>query len=342
MASRRTRRIALAALVLAVLALIPLALDRASATRQAAVPRAAVGSEFGVPSAGSPPGPYGQDVPACRPAQIRAKATGQRSVYGVLAVIHLTGTARHRVPNLHSSVPCPLALAQAPVALLDYAGRPLAVPQNSGQPSMETEGSAVEGGNAIVGLAWLGSYCGPRAASIRMPLSEPAGAAVRVPYDGPSPPCTDGQSDSKLYRGATASPGEPVDPPPPAWNQLRLTLHAGAGTTTRQLGQIKAILTNVGKTTVYLSPCPWYSGWYDANTRANGGFGSGISNGQLACTHEVTAIAPGRPYTFRIPPTKFNDFNPDDPDTVAAHGSSVKVDAWITGIRDARLDVPVP
>jgi hypothetical protein len=308
---------------------------------------AAAGREFQVPSPMTLIGsaPIFPDVPACNPDEVRASAEGQPSTYGVLGVVRLEALKTYADPDFpRHQWPCRLPVEGAPTALLDGDGNrlPVTTETTSSAVPTRTGWNAARTGKAVVGFSWLGFYCGPAPSVVELPLFEPAGTSLKVAYDGPSPPCRNGRDESRLLEGSFGYPGEAVQPPPPAFKHLRLSLRVGDGTDQHQIGEIFGTLSTESAIPVYLSPCPGYGGDYEASTRSHGGFGTEIPHAQLDCADTAIEVSDDAPYTFRIPPTKFHEEVPNDPSFIAAHGSVVRLSIVIAGIPSARLDVPVP
>jgi hypothetical protein len=265
----------------------------------------------------------------CTLHQIGATAATRRTAGGVLGVIHLVGAVVGHRDGLAER--CTLPIARGPSALIGTEGRPLNVPLSGGdrtsRPANPRPDFALIDGNAIWGFAWLGSYCGPRARAIEIPLHHAGEASLRVQLRGPQPACTPAAGASTLIDGIAGAPGQPVQPPRPGYSNLRLTGHIEPGTTHGQLAPIDLTLRTTGSAPITLDPCPAYAG-RDQATARSGGFSDPISSGYLPCTHHAAVIRPGHPLHWRIPATSLLQ----TPGTGAIPGTTVYVQLGIAGV----------
>jgi hypothetical protein len=271
----------------------------------------------------------------CTPQQIRATAATRRTDGGVLGVIHFIGTVVSHRDGVAER--CTLPIAHGPSALIGADGRRLTVPLSGGDRTSRPENPRSDlpliDGNAIWGFAWLGSYCGPPARAIEIPLHHDREASLRVPLYGPQPVCKPSAGPSMLIDGVAGGPGQPVQPPRPEYASLRLTGRIEAGTTSDQLAPIDLTLLTIGNAPVILDPCPAYAG-RDSATAKTGGFGGPINSGYLPCTRHAAVIRPGHPLRWTIPPSSFMQSGPG---SGAIPGSIVDVELGIAGVPPLRL-----
>jgi hypothetical protein len=269
----------------------------------------------------------------CTPQQIRATAATRRTDGGVLGVIHVIGAVVSHRDGVAERCTLPIG---GPSALIGADGRRLKVAMSRGDRSNRPENPhgylASYNGNAIWGFAWLGSYCGPPARSIEVPLHHGGQASVRVLLHGPQPGCTASSGPSTLIDGVVGFPGQPVQPPRPEYSSLRLTGQIEPGTTSDRLAPIDLALRTIGSTPVTLDPCPAYAG-RDGATAHSGGFSNPISSSYLPCTKHAVVIRPGHPLRWTIPATSLLQ----TPGTGAIPGSTVDVELGIAGVPPVHL-----
>jgi hypothetical protein len=127
-------------------------------------------------------------------------------------------------------------------------------------------------GDALWGFTWTGSWCGPKAATVVIPMTDdprdPAAKGpygdLRVPLTGPQPPCT-GVSRSALRPGVAGAPGgptwpaDPVLPAPADWAGLSATLTLPATSPSGLVPAAVFTLLNRTGAAITLSPCPEYA-----------------------------------------------------------------------------------
>jgi hypothetical protein len=271
----------------------------------------------------------------CMPQQIRATAATRRTGGGVLGVIRFIGAVVSHRDGVAER--CTLPIARGPSALIAADGRHLKVPLSSGDRTSRPENPRADipltVGKAIWGFAWLGSYCGPPARAIEVPLHYAREGSLRVPLSGPQPPCKPSAGASMLIDGVAGGPGQPVQPPRPEYSNLRLTGQIEPGTTGDQLAPIDLTLRTVGSAPVTLDPCPAYAG-RDYGTAHTGGFSAPISTGYLPCTKHAAVIRSGHPLHWTIPATSFMQSGPG---SAAIPGSTVYVQLGIAGVPPLRL-----
>ena len=267
--------------------------------------------------------------PTCTPEQITATAITRSTAGGVLGVIRLRGAVISRSDGLLRR--CSLPVEHGPTGLLDATGQALAVPLAPGNatspPGNPRPDIPLSAGDAIWGFAWLGSYCGPHASAVQIPLSPGQNNKhLTAPLTGPQPDCTR-NATSQLIDGVAGAPGQPVQPARPDYMALRLTGQVQPGTRTDQLAPIKLTLGTTGPAPVTLDPCPAYAG-RDFATARSGGYGDPISQGYLPCTTTRLVIEPGHPLRYTIPATSLVQ----TPGTGAIPGSRVHVTLGIAGL----------
>jgi hypothetical protein len=180
----------------------------------------------------------------CKASDVVTSARLSPALDGVLGVIVVTGKS------------CSLTVDVTKIRLLGADGRALNVPAGKGNPVNPPDelgsGFAEAAGSVSVGFAWTGSYCGPAANSLTIPLLP---ATLRIRLVGASPTCRSGNR-SLLVSGIVDRPGAPVEPAPRAWLSLRARLVLPAVV---KPGPIPAsvVLTNSAPAPVSLSgPCP--------------------------------------------------------------------------------------
>jgi hypothetical protein len=248
----------------------------------------------------------------------------------VFGVVRMRGTVLKHEDG--RPVRCSLPFEHGPAALVATDGKPLDVSRSTGDRTNPPENSRsdipLHYGNAIWGFAWLGSYCGPRAAAVEF---DTAAKPVRVRLDGPQPRCESPNGRSFLIDGIAGGPGEPVLPSRPEYSRLRLAARIQAGTTQTHLAPIDLTLSVVGGAPVVLDPCPLYQGLYQVRhglgvTESGGG-------GHLPCTDRVEVVRPGQPLRFIAPPIRFVAH--------AERGSKVALDFGIAGVPELHLETTV-
>ena len=277
-------------------------------------------------------GGWDQPRRACAPAEIRAQASTRSTPGGVLGVLHLEGAT---IGHEHGvEVRCALPVTHGPSGLIGVRGRHLPVRRSAGDtvdPPVAL-GARFSSGEGSWGFAWMGSYCGPRAYAIEIPLDDADRRWLRVPLNGPQPVCAPDLDRSVLVDGVAGAPGEAVQPPRPEFSRLRLTGSIDPGTTTTMLAPLHLTLTATGQSPVTLDPCPHYQGmlWGQA---ASGGFGNGVADGQLPCMTHVVVIKPGAPLHWTI----HNLSVEQSPDIHPKPGSTVSITIGIAGVEQITL-----
>jgi hypothetical protein len=293
---------------------------------------------------GAPPLPVIGGVvfrrPRCHPNEIIARAITKRGAYGVLGVITLRGTAFRRVKigGRYERLRCSLPIRHGPTGLLDQSGHTLQVPLARGNrenpPGNIRPDEALTNGSAWWGFSWLGSYCGPPATALRLPINPPGTPPLVVPLSGASLACH-GRSKSQLFDGVPGAPGDPVQPAPPAFSRLRLRLRVQAGTTRKRVADIKATLTTTGADVV-LSPCPSVDGYVSGT--AGGGFGGPMQPFPLDCVPGPTLVGKSHPLHFTIAGPLLTDARHRGADV----HSTVTIRVALAGAPSATLVVHVP
>ena len=279
-------------------------------------------------------GPAPAQQPPCRPGDVTAAAVTRPSAEGVVGVVTLTGDH------------CGLHLVDGPTGLRFADGQEHAVARDATPPAVDPGRNTrpdipLANGSARWGFAWSGSWCGPAATAVVLPMSDAADLGGRtygelvVPLTGPSPACTGG-SDAVLVPGTAGGPAEAVLPPPAGWSSLHAELELPPRTDGLQVGAAVLALS-AGDEPVTLDPCPEYS----ATTSATS---SGLSDlqaarGSLACPAERIVIAAHGRRAIPVPglevPTTSNGV--DAPPA----GTSVEVSVGIAGVAAATATTAV-
>ena len=208
------------------------------------------------------PGPAQWQRP-CRPGDVTATATTRAIGGAVQGVIRLLG--RH----------CSLHISNGPTALVGENGARLdvALKQRSneliGDPRPDLSLAA---GDVLWGFSWTGSWCGPRAAGVVVPLVDDTAAAstsygtVVAPISGEQLRCTSGSTAllTQGYGGPDAigddfSDGpEAVLPRPAAWSELTAALILPDKVTATSIPSPTLVISNPTDEAVVLLPCPAY------------------------------------------------------------------------------------
>jgi hypothetical protein len=283
------------------------------------------------PLLGTPSGPAALPQPACTPRTVSATSTTKELVGGVAGVITLDGTG------------CSLHITGGPTSLLDATGHPLEVTLDAAQPKVNPPQNirpdlALLGGHALWGFTWTGSWCGPAAATIVVPMADdPAYGAggtygdLHIPFTGPQPACH-GSSDSVLRAGVAGSGTQPVLPAPPAWASLTAAVSIPVTVGTR-VPPYTLTLTNPTSTPILLSPCPEYGSLVSVS-RAGPGSPSGsdsIGPGVLECPSPAV-VPPHGSLALQLPEADFDQGAPQP----YPSGSAVTVEVAISGVATAR------
>lgn len=279
------------------------------------------------PMLGAPSGGPVEPGPACTPQTVQATARTVDMLDGVAGVITFSGKD------------CQLHIRLGPTSLLDAAGHPLPVELDSIPPLLNPADNArpdltLSSGQAIWGFTWTGSWCGPRATTIVVPMNDaPVVYGVQtsygdlhVPLTGPLPACH-GRSDSILRPGVPGRADEPVLPAPPAWAPLRAAVSVPTATATG-VPPYTMTLTNSTSTSIPLSPCPAF-GSLVAVARAGTGSPSGedsFGSRVLRCPSHAEVPAHGS-LTLQLPAADFGG--------TYETGSLVTVQVAIAGVGTA-------
>jgi hypothetical protein len=214
-----------------------------------------------------------RDHRACTPAQTRATATLRPSPDGVVGVVDLT-----------SSHHCAVQLDTIQMTLLDPAGQPLGVRiANPNSFIAATNEDSIP--FSSFGFAWDGSWCGARAATLRVALKN---GSVRAPLSGPQPECT-GASNSMIIPGALGYIGDPVQGVPPEWRSLTSSLTTAPVTSGPAVHDLQVTLTNSSGAPVTLQPTPTYLISVELKSGAGG------------LDYEVEHMLPLKPGAFVVP-----------------------------------------
>jgi hypothetical protein len=276
--------------------------------------------------------------PPCKPDDVRATASTKAIVGGVAGVITLDGTH------------CALHITRGPTRLLDASGHELPAALDATTPKVNPPENprpdlALADGHALWGFTWTGSWCGPAAASVVVPMTDdptwPDAAGpygdLHVPLSGPAPTCT-GSSHAVLRPGVAgrpaedSSPAEAVLPAPPSWAGLEESLSIPA-TVSNTLPPYTLTLTNPTETPITLSPCPAY-GYAISVSRAGKGYPSAQDSfgpGSLPCPSR-SQIDPYQSVTLTLPGVEIDAGSP----TPYPKGSLVTVEVAIAGVATAK------
>lgn len=279
---RRASMVATAVIVAAAAA--PLALIHRTDPRLPVVAAAPLPREFGVaaPVLGPVRGPGHLPQPYCRPSEVSGRAQLLSSRYGVLAVVRLHGNR------------CSLRVDSASIALLDADGTRLAVPvrleANPNPGGLIRPDLDEAAGEVGVGFAWRGSWCGPPARGVRLAavaLEAPIRTVVSVPLSGRPPSCQSRADSSYIAPGLVGRPDAPLQPPPPAWKELRATVELPPTAPSDEHVDYRVVLKNTGDRPVELTPCPSYSMLVSGNVLASSQGAAGLletgDQGKVPC-----------------------------------------------------------
>ncbi|MDT5010916.1 MAG: hypothetical protein QOH57_2533 [Mycobacterium sp.] len=286
----------------------------------------------------APSGPGIQPQRPCRPRDVTTTAYTRQVQGGVAGVITLLG---------HS---CSLHMSLGPTGVIGADGHALAA-RSVSLPSMNPPENirpdlALYAGNALWGFTWSGSWCGPRAAAVVIPMADGAfnGEPARnygdlhAPIVGPQPACQ-GHSDATFEPGvagypgdpATSQPAQPVLSPPPSWSDLRLSLNAAPTTGATTVPAIGAALVNPTGQPIALSPCPRYLVEILAADSGSGGSSDSGNFEDLPCSANTVVPAHGS-LAFTVPGISFDQGLPHPYNS----GSHVTVEVAIAGIPTAK------
>ena len=259
------------------------------------------------------PGPAVLQRP-CKPADITATATTRASGGAVWGVIRLRG--KH----------CSLHLDDGPTMLLDSSGTALHLAPMTrhtnelvGDPRADIPLAA---GDALWGFSWAGSWCGPRAASVVLPLVDRSSGTTKsygtakARLIGRQPGCS-GSSAATLTQGYAgsdrsgddfSSSASAVLPAPPAWGDLRASLALPATVSPTRIPVSPLTITNPTDRTITLLPCPTYTleigGWNSVQSGIDNSLpctGSMVvpARGHLRVSLPAVAYGEGQPHQFR-------------------------------------------
>jgi len=288
------------------------------------------------PILSAPSGPAPSAHPACRSGDVTARATLQSTPYGVIGVVEMHGTN------------CSLHIATGPSQLLNAARQVIvAATPASGERVQNPPGNwrpdlALYAGDAAWGFAWRGSWCGPPAAYVVVPMQDtpisPAAlprsyGLLVVPLTGPQLGCQ-GQSHSNLVRGVPGGVDAPVQSPPGEWTQgLRVSLSVPPNAASNGvIDGIIAVIRNHSSAPISLSPCPYY----ELDTGETDRRGSERDSGRAALTPcDTSTVVPANgELRFALPPTEYGGGSPLG-NGGAASGSQVQIAFAIAGVPTA-------
>jgi hypothetical protein len=248
----------------------------------------------------APAGPAAVRQRPCHPVDVTATATTRAIVGGVAGVVHLQGKS------------CSLHVTLGTTGLLDAAGHHLKLtvvtkqskvnPPDNVRPDLE-----LAQGRALWGFTWTGSWCGAKAATVVLPMTDdPSDPNNKGPYRtlqarliGPQPLCT-GRSSAVLRSGVPGStagvhwPADAVLPAPPSWAALGASISLPATSDPSVLAPFTLTLTNPTAQPIALSPCPEYTFLLAAGSTEQAG------PGVLPCHAHETVPAHGSAQ-FTIP-----------------------------------------
>lgn len=220
---------------------------------------------------------------------------------------------------------CSLHVMNGPTALLGDKGKALSVPLQArsaqdfaGDPRPDLPLAA---GDVLWGFTWAGSWCGPRAGFVLVPLvdeytvTHKSYGSVRARVRGDQLPCTAGSHATLTqgYGGDDAVGGEfsagaeAVLPAPSAWRDLRATVALPTSVGATQVPAYVLTLSNPTGRPVTLLPCPDYGFEVDAGNSSmadnNGplpcsGSMSIPSRGSLSFTLSAITIGEGQPHPY--------------------------------------------
>lgn len=179
----------------------------------------------------------------CRVDEVHATATSRRSPDGVVSVVALTTKRR-----------CDIRVGKLRPTLYDAEGNHLSVPVVADADTTNPAGNQGSAPFTTLGFAWDGSWCGPVAAIVAVPLTD---GTVRTRLSGPQPGCS-GSTSTTIVPGAFGYPGEPVQAAPPKWRFLTASFHVPAVTRSSSLVHPAVIFTNSSDHPIVLGPTPTY------------------------------------------------------------------------------------
>jgi hypothetical protein len=281
----------------------------------------------GTVTIGGPP----RRQPDCRLAQITATATLRRIAAGVAGVVRLHGRS------------CSLTLAFEAVSLLDSHGHrlPITVDTHAAVGDFDRPDIALAGGAADWGFAWVGSWCGPAATAVRIPLTgRYAGADLDVPLRGPGPPCG-GRSHATLALGAAGDldgQGAATQPAPHTWRHLHEQVLLSRSTDGESISRVDVRLTNTTGQPIVLSPCPSLTEQFEYVHHGRGS--ASFYGGPPYFCSPVITIAPHASHTFELHGADISEFDNNTP--AANHaGGRVIVRITVTGVTPAQASAPI-
>lgn len=178
----------------------------------------------------------------CTPAEIHGTASLQPAQGGDLGVVTVYATG------------CDIHLGPITPTLLDADRRSLGVPVVS---DSDHANAAMFNGwvpPRSFGFAWDGSWCGPPARYIQVPLTD---GSLTLPLTG-SPPACFGGSHSRIVPGVKGYPNTPVQAAPPEWDSLRVQVHVAPVTTGPALQDFQLTFANSTHQPIALNPVPTF------------------------------------------------------------------------------------
>jgi hypothetical protein len=227
-----------------------------------------------------------------------------------------------------------LHIYPGPTGLLDNSGQRLAIAVDPDQtvvnPALNDRSDLpLNAGAAAWGFTWRGSWCGPAAVAVVLPLGDdpslsdgkPLGQLV-VPLTGPSPSCS-GSSDAVFVPGVPGEPTAPVLTPPPDWAGLHATLSLPATTDGQTLAGPVVALTNNTDSPIAISPCPNYA--LVITNAVGAGTELDVGTGALPCAQGPQAIAAHGSAHYTLDSASY------DPGQAPSVGTVVTVDFAIAG-----------
>ncbi|HTR68990.1 MAG TPA: hypothetical protein VMH41_02025 [Mycobacteriales bacterium] len=179
----------------------------------------------------------------CKSSEVNATAETRRAPDGVVAVAVLTTDRK-----------CDIHVGELKPTLYDAQHNPLDLPVVDNPDTANPASNEGWIPKTTLGFAWDGSWCGPDATTVSIPLTK---GAVEATFNGPEPKCT-GTSASTIIPGAFGNGREPVQGAPPEWRFLTTSFHVPAVTRSPSFVHPRVTFTNSSDQPVVLRPFATY------------------------------------------------------------------------------------
>jgi hypothetical protein len=256
----------------------------------------------------------------CYAVSTRMSAVTAANEFGVLGVITLTKAG------------CTLEVDATHLRLLTADGKRVDVTPSAGNPTNPAASKrpdiAEYAGEVRIGFAWTGSYCGPVAAKVQLPVN---GHPTTIALHGPAPHC-DENGHSQLVPGTVNGLKSPVEPAPAAWSALRARVMLPARVPRSPI-PLTVVLSNASRSDISLAgPCPYYN---TTTSLFSHGYESLILGGGGDLCGKAFVVPAGKSLTLHLGTLPFPEYS-DLPRTLVRTGDPVMVTWEMAGVPTAR------